>query len=77
MRLNDLIQTFIFYEKYKTLNDTLPQRKHQKKICFSFDFIRYNKSYSIKIIIKEDLSRILILSNGKLNYLQSNDNIEG
>ena len=76
-KLIELFLTLKFYQKYTSLNDTFPQRKHQKKIEFPCDFIRYDKSYPIKIIPKEDLTRILILSNVKLNHLQPYDTIKG
>ena len=68
--------TLKFYEKYTNLNDTFHHRKHQKKIDFPCDFIRYDKSYPIKIIPKDDLTRILILSNGRLSHLTSYDAIK-
>jgi hypothetical protein len=68
--------TLKFYEKYTNLNDTFHHRKHQKKIDFPCDFIRYDKSYPIKIIPKDDLTRILILSNGRLSHLTSYEAIK-
>ena len=76
-KLIELFLTLKFYEKYTNLNDTFPQRKRQKKMEFPFDLIRYDKSYPIKIIPKEDLSRILILSNSKLTHLSPYDAIKG
>ena len=51
-----------FYEKIKILNES-PQRKFQKKYDFPFDLIIHESSSKVRMTKKDDLTRILILSN--------------
>ena len=74
-----LIKSFLtlkFYEKYKKLNETFPQRKYQKKLEFPFDLIKYDNSSPIKITSKEDLTRYLIVSNSSLVHYSPYDIIK-
>ena len=68
--------TVKFYEKFHKLNDSIPQRRCQKKMEFPFDIIKYDTSSPIKITSKEDLTRYLIVSNSGFIHLTPYDIIK-